>query len=118
MVWPSSNFTPSCSQRPSQEELDAYESHQRMIEDALDSKTAALIHLQKETANQANRSENTVSIQSHCSHRLNVSHFGIPTKYTVKFLTLNSIHQAPAAASNEELERVRAENNSMKQQLR
>lgn len=32
-----------------QEELDAYDSHQRMMEDALDQKTAVLISLQKQT---------------------------------------------------------------------
>lgn len=41
-----------------QEELEAYDQHQRMMEDALDQKTATLIHLQKKTMQQSKRLEN------------------------------------------------------------
>jgi len=40
-----------------QEELEAYDQHQRMMEDALDQKTATLIHLQKRTMEQSQEGE-------------------------------------------------------------
>ena len=52
-----------------QEELDAYDTHQRMMEDALDSKTAALIQLQKQVMDSENGDLNgthrqTIELQS------------------------------------------------------
>eukprot|EP00954_Amorphochlora_amoebiformis_P020393 1339140-Amorphochlora_amoeboformis.AAC.1 len=44
-----------------QEELEAYDQHQRMMEDALDQKTATLIHLQKKTMEQSSRHESELT---------------------------------------------------------
>lgn len=46
-----------------QEELEAYDQHQRMMEDALDQKTATLIHLQKKTMEQNKRKNASPSTQ-------------------------------------------------------